>query len=117
MNGSFVGTIGGNTPTGGLSNIRGLRFIDGTVCAVNADTANGAPGAAVVRISPQSTIDPNRLPDNTDYTLVQGLVNGGWISPANRAPIPEPSTWLLMAGGLIGLLSVKRRQAARASPR
>lgn len=56
LNGSFVGRIGGNVAGGGLSNVRGMRFIDGTVYAVNAGTDNGAPGAAIVRIDPSGNI-------------------------------------------------------------
>ena len=54
--GGYLGKIGGNVAGGGLSNVRGLRFIDGTVYAVNAGTANGAPGAALVRIDPAGNI-------------------------------------------------------------
>ncbi len=56
LNGGYVGKIGGNVPGGGLSNVRGIRFIDGTVYAVNAGSDNGAPGAAIVRIDPNGTI-------------------------------------------------------------
>jgi hypothetical protein len=56
MAGAFVGRIGGNVATGGLSNVRGMRFIDGTVYAVNAGNTNGAPGPAIVRISPDGTL-------------------------------------------------------------
>jgi hypothetical protein len=52
--GGYVGTIGG--AAGGLSNVRGIRFIDGVVYAVNAGSTNGAPGAALVRIDPNGTI-------------------------------------------------------------
>lgn len=56
MAGAFLGRIGGNVAGGGLSNVRGMRFIDGTVYAVNVGTANGAPGPAIVRIDPAGNI-------------------------------------------------------------
>lgn len=54
LNGSFIGSIGG--AAGGLSNVRGMRFIDGTVYVANAGSANGAPGPGIVRIAPDGTI-------------------------------------------------------------
>lgn len=56
LNGAYIGSIGGNVAGGGLSNVRGIRFIDGTVYAVNAGSDNGAPGASIVRISPEGNI-------------------------------------------------------------
>lgn len=56
LGGSFIGAIGGNVANGGLSNVRGLRFIGDTVYAVNAGTSNGAPGAAIVRIAASGQI-------------------------------------------------------------
>jgi hypothetical protein len=50
LNGGYLGKIGGNVAGGGLSNIRGMRVIGNTVYVVNAGTANGAPGAAIVRM-------------------------------------------------------------------
>lgn len=242
--GGYVGRIGGNTPGGGLSNVRGLRFIDGVVYAVNAGSDNGAPGASIVRISPEGsilgsfstlaaggtvgaspwdivsfggqllvsdgtsralqrynldgsyvgafttafnnipqqmfvrangnvlasangsqplgsfglyefastgslvsswagtpglgvrgvyelgngqyliseaggasptrglgTINPAGPANTSNFSLILGQVNGGWISPAVLSPIPEPQTWLLMAGGLALLLRLKRLPA------
>jgi hypothetical protein len=54
LSGQYVGTIGGSA--GGLANVRGMRFIDGTVYVANAGSANGAPGASIVRISPDGSI-------------------------------------------------------------
>lgn len=48
MDGSFLGAIGGASPTGGLDNIRGMALVGSTVYVSNSGTANGAPGAAVV---------------------------------------------------------------------
>lgn len=56
LGGGFVGKIGGNVAAGGLSNVRGMRFIDGTVYVANAGNTNGAPGAAIVRIDPAGNI-------------------------------------------------------------
>jgi hypothetical protein len=55
------------------------------------------------------TIDPLGAPDNNNFSLLLGQVNGGWISPANLTPIPEPSTGLMLAVGLVGLLAFRRR--------
>lgn len=246
--GGYLGRIGGNTAGGGLSNVRGLRFIDGVVYAVNAGTANGAPGPSIVRIAtdgtilgsfstlagggtigaqpwdvisfgggllvsdgtsralqqyaldgthtgaltgafnniPQQmqlrangnilaaangsqplgsfglyefsstgtplaswagipglgvrgvyelgngqylisesgglnpdrglgTIDPTGAPNNNNFSLILGSVNGGWISPAVLTPVPEPASLALMAGGLLLLFGARRRAQARAS--
>ena len=54
LSGNFLGRVGGSA--GGLSNVRGLRYVDGVVLAVNAGSTNGAPGAAIVRIATDGTI-------------------------------------------------------------
>ena len=56
LGGGYVGRIGGNVAGGGLSNVRGLRFIDGLVYAVNAGTANGATGPCIVKIDTAGNI-------------------------------------------------------------
>ncbi len=53
--GNFLGLLGGNVPGGGLANVRGMRVIDGVVHVVNAGTANGAPGAAILRYATDGT--------------------------------------------------------------
>jgi hypothetical protein len=244
LQGAYVGSIGGNVPGGGLSNVRGMRFIDGMVYAVNAGTDNGAPGASIVRIDTSGhivgsfstlaaggtigaspwdvvsyggrlmvsdgtsralqqystdgtylgsfttainnipaqmfvrangnvllaangsqplasfglyeigsngavlaswtgtpglgvrgvaelgngrylineagggsatrglgTIDPAGLPNNNNFSLIQGAVNGGWISPA-LLPVPEPASALLLAAGA-GLLLWRQRRLCR----
>ena len=52
------------------------------------------------------TVDPNGPASTSNFTLIQGNYNGGWLSVA---VIPEPSTWLLMACGVAGLLMLRRR--------
>ncbi len=47
LGGSYLSKIGG--AAGGLSNVRGMRLIDGTVYVVNAGTTNGAPGIGIAR--------------------------------------------------------------------
>jgi len=244
--GGYLGRIGGNTPGGGLSNVRGIRFIDGVVYAVNAGSDNGAPGASIVRIAPDGTIlgsfstlagggtigaspwdvmsfnggllvsdgtsralqrynldgthqgaltgafnnipqqmqlrangnilasangsqplssfglyefsgtgtqvaswtgtpglgvrgvyelgngqylisesgglnatrglgtiDPTGAQNNSNFSLILGNVNGGWISPAVLTPVPEPATLVLMAGGVVLLLAVRRTRGAQ----
>ena len=52
------------------------------------------------------TIDPAGPASTSNVTLIQGTFNGGWLSVA---VIPEPSTWLMMAGGLAFVLVLRRR--------
>ncbi|MCY3003585.1 MAG: hypothetical protein NTV21_17455 [Planctomycetota bacterium] len=47
--GTLIGNIGGQFPGGGLDNLRGSAFIDGTFYVCNAGTNNGAPGNAIVK--------------------------------------------------------------------
>lgn len=54
------------------------------------------------------TIDPNGPTSTSNFTLIQGNYNGGWLSVA---VIPEPSAALLMAGGLAFVLMLRRRSA------
>ncbi len=48
---TFIGAI--NT---GLDNIRGIRYVNGVVYVCNSGTANGAPGNAIIRYTPQGTL-------------------------------------------------------------
>lgn len=54
--GSYIGRIGGNVAGGGLSNVRGMRFIDGVVYVANAGNTNGATGPSIVKIDPSGSI-------------------------------------------------------------
>jgi hypothetical protein len=56
LGGAFLGKIGGNVAGGGLSNVRGMRLIDGTVYVANAGNTNGATGPSIVRIDTNGTI-------------------------------------------------------------
>lgn len=51
------------------------------------------------------TIDPAGPSNTSNFTLIQGSFNGGWLSVA---VIPEPSAALLMAAGL-GFVWLRRR--------
>jgi hypothetical protein len=64
-----------------------------------------AGGASAVR--GLGTIDPNGVQDNSNFSLILGNVNGGWISVAT---IPEPPAVALMAGGLLAGLVLRRRR-------
>jgi hypothetical protein len=71
-----------------------------------------AGGASAVR--GLGTINPLGAPDNTNFTLIQGNINGGWIS---LAAIPEPSAALLLLAGLgvTGAVAAKRRSSQAAA--
>jgi len=53
------------------------------------------------------------------YTLIPGVLNAYKVSAtdlaAYTAPIPEPGTWALMLGGLVGVAALKRRRAHAAA--
>lgn len=57
------------------------------------------------------TIDPAGAGNNTNFSLIAGNYNGGWLSVA---VIPEPATVLLFGAGL-GLLAWRRRAAPAAA--
>jgi hypothetical protein len=56
LSGAYLGKIGGNVAGGGLSNVRGMRYINGTVYVANAGNTNGASGPSIVRIDPNGTV-------------------------------------------------------------
>ncbi|MCE2914147.1 MAG: PEP-CTERM sorting domain-containing protein [Rubrivivax sp.] len=68
-----------------------------------------AGGSSAVR--GLGTINPDGVQNNTNFSLIAGNYNGGWLSVA---VIPEPATVLLFGAGL-GLVVLRRRQAVRAS--
>ncbi len=78
LNGAYVGKIGGSA--GGLNNVRGMRFIDGTVYVVNAGTSNGAPGIGIARYDPSGSF----LGFFTTSATVGGVAVGN--SPWDIAP-------------------------------
>jgi PEP-CTERM motif len=78
LNGAYVGKIGGSA--GGLNNVRGMRFIDGTVYVVNAGSSNGAPGIGIARYDPSG----NFLGFFTTAATVGGVAVGN--SPWDIAP-------------------------------
>lgn len=64
-----------------------------------------AGGASAIR--GLGTIDPVGAQNTTNFSLIAGNFNGGWLSVA---VIPEPSAVLLMGGGLAFLLLCRRRR-------
>ncbi len=124
-NGNLLMSANGSTPLGSF----GLYEIDGGSGAVLRqwtntpglgvrgvyELGNGqfliseAGGASAVR--GLGTIDPAGAASTTNFTLVQGSWNGGWISPVTV--VPEPATWVLMGAGAT-LLLARRRSGLRA---
>jgi len=54
LDGSYLSSIGGEVPGGGLDNIRGMGMIDGSVYVANAGSNNDAPGQSLVQINPNT---------------------------------------------------------------
>ena len=119
-NGNLLMSANGSTPTGSF----GLYEIDGSTGAVLRqwtntpglgvrgvyELGNGqfliseAGGASTTR--GLGTIDPAGPSNTSNFTLIAGSWNGGWISPVTV--VPEPETLLLWSAGL-GLLLARRR--------
>jgi len=56
------------------------------------------------------TIDPAGAADNSNFSLIVGNFNGGWLSPAMLSPVPEPATAVLFGAGLTATLWARRRR-------
>jgi subtilisin-like proprotein convertase family protein len=92
-------------PTAGSQNI----FSD----AHPASFAAPAPtGPYSVTLSSFNGTDPTgtwRLFVDDDTAIADGNINGGWSLSISTAPIPEPSTWMLLGVGVVALGAMRRR--------
>jgi PEP-CTERM motif len=88
----------------------GPSFNQGVHLEVEAGGALGASfNGATVSADPHLFVDPS-FPDAAEYSIL--------LSPnvGNAVPtIPEPSTWVLMGAGLVGLAGLRRRLRERAA--
>jgi hypothetical protein len=120
-NGNVLAAANGSTPTGSF----GLYELDGTSGAVLRqwtglpglgvrgvfELGNGqfliseAGGASATR--GLGTVDPAGAQNTSNFSLIAGSWNGGWISPVTV--VPEPAAAWLMAVGL-GWLVLRRRR-------
>ena len=86
----------------------GSSFNQGVHLEVEAGGALGASfNGGLVSADPHLFVDPS-FPDAADYSIV--------VSPnvGNAVPtIPEPSTWVLMGVGFVGLAGLRRRLRER----
>ncbi|MBL8352345.1 MAG: esterase-like activity of phytase family protein [Burkholderiaceae bacterium] len=70
-----------------------------------------------ITVNSNGSLGPAVAPgfDTTGYTLLPAVLNAYKVSagdlPGYLAPVPEPGTWALMAGGLVGLGALSRRRA------
>lgn len=121
-NGNVLLAANGSTPTGSF----GLYELSPAGAIVGKWTGNPGLGARGVyelangqyliseaggssAVRGLGTINPLGVQDNTNFTLIQGNINGGWISAAT---IPEPSTALMLLAGL-GLAGAWKAKTAR----
>ena len=124
-NGNILLAANGSTPTGsfGLYEISSSGSVlaswtgtPGLGVRGVAELGNGrylvneAGGGSAVR--GLGTIDPAGVANNTNFTLIQGSINGGWISPAVLA-VPEPSQAALLLLGIGGWWMLGRRQRSQ----
>jgi hypothetical protein len=90
----------------------GLSFNQGVHLEVEAGGALGSASdfdGGTVSADPHLFVDPS-FPNASEYSIV--------LSPniGNSVPtIPEPSTWVLMSAGLVGLAGLRRRLRERAA--
>ena len=91
------------TGTPGLG-VRGVAELsNGLYLISEAGGANAGRGIG--------TIDPAGAANTTNFSLILGSTNGGWVSPA-VLPVPEPATALMLTAGVVALV-LRRRRAAR----
>lgn len=114
-NGSYLLLAGTDNDYSVTQNVGGdqldvyFRFSDADPYASSIQcplgTVVGCTGAAV------------SVPGDGSYKLLPGVLHAYTVSAAElgsyTAPVPEPGTWALMAGGLLGLGALSRRRALR----
>lgn len=113
---SIAGTVGGSAILG-LTNADGadnLLFPGDTLLDGNGlsfDTANGNDINVFSFFAPGSTITPG----NNFGEFVNGGFSGvGTFALNENAPVPEPSTFLMLGTGLAGAATALRRKLFRA---
>jgi sugar lactone lactonase YvrE len=80
QNGNSLGAI-----TGGMDNVRGMGLIGNTVYLTNAGTANGAPGAAVLRFDTSGNALGNFLTPNAPSPFGIFAHQGGMLVSSSSA--------------------------------
>lgn len=111
---TLVGDVtgAGNLTVGDGSNaavltLTGTVDVDGTTTVSDASTlVINSAGAALVTVAGAGSLQVNDGATLTSGSITVGTLSiGGTVAAAAMAPVPEPSTWILLAFALLGLAS------------